>query len=166
MHVRIFRRFTVKSFLWLCTSQWSYNLTVALPTELEVHVIKFPVLQNHSARPLVVRAVALLFRLRRVALTSRIICSRIALRRCPARSGSLYPPLAALTSGAPKSKEKSRRLPIFPGRLQPSIFGTTELNFCVRNGNRWDLCVIGTGHICSAYQPYIFSLLRGMHPQN
>ena len=33
------------------------------------------------------------------------------------------------------------RIPIFPGRLQPSIFGTTELNFCVRNGNRWTLCV-------------------------
>ena len=42
-------------------------------------------------------------------------------------------------------KEKSRHLPIFPGRLQPSIFGTTELNYCVRNGNRWNLCVIGTG---------------------
>ena len=143
-----------------------------------MHTIKFSALQNHSARPLVVRAAALLFRLLRVALTSRMLCARIALRRCPARSGSLYPPLAALTSGAPtelevhielktrKSKEKSRRLPIFPGRLQPSIFGTTELNFCVRNGNRWNLCVIGTGHICSAYQPYIFSLLRGMHPQN
>ena len=73
------------------------------------------------------------------------------------------------TSAAPlrdNNQRESRRLPIFPGRLQPSIFGTTELNFCVRNGNRWDLCVIGTGHICSAYQPYIFSLLRGMHPQN
>ena len=42
-------------------------------------------------------------------------------------------------------KEKSRHLPIFPGRLQPSIFGTTKLNFCVRNGNRWILGVIGTG---------------------
>ena len=113
-----------------------------------MHVIKFSVLQNHSALPLAIRAVALLFRLQRVALTSRIICSRIALRRCPARSGSLYPPLAALTSGAPKSKEKSRRLPIFPGRLQPSIFGTTKLNYCVRNGNRWILGVIGTGYGC------------------
>ncbi len=35
-------------------------------------------------------------------------------------------------------------LPIFPGRRQPSIVGTTELNFCVRNGNRWTLCVIDT----------------------
>ena len=31
--------------------------------------------------------------------------------------------------------------PIFPGRLQPSIFGTAELNFRVRNGNGWTLCV-------------------------
>ena len=33
------------------------------------------------------------------------------------------------------------RVLIFPGRRQPSIFSTTELNFCVRNGNRWTLCV-------------------------
>ena len=37
-----------------------------------------------------------------------------------------------------------RHRPIFPGRFQPSIFGTNELNFCVRNGNRWDLIVINT----------------------
>ena len=29
---------------------------------------------------------------------------------------------------------------IFPARLQASIFASTELNFCVRNGNRWTLC--------------------------
>ena len=34
--------------------------------------------------------------------------------------------------------------PIFPGRLQPSIFGTAELNFRVRNGNGWTLCVKNT----------------------
>ena len=67
--------------------------------------IKFLVLQNQPTQPLAVRAAALLFRLRRVALTSRIICARIALRRCPARSGSLHPPLAALTSGAPTELE-------------------------------------------------------------
>ena len=53
--------------------------------------------------------------------------------------------LDRLTNG-PRKKEKSRHLPIFPGRLQPSIFGTTKLNYCVRNGNRWDHCVIGTGY--------------------
>ena len=35
-------------------------------------------------------------------------------------------------------------LPIFPGRLQPSIFGAGELNFCVRDGNRWTLTAINT----------------------
>ena len=29
--------------------------------------------------------------------------------------------------------------PIFPDRLQSSIFGASELNFCVRYENRWDL---------------------------
>ena len=29
------------------------------------------------------------------------------------------------------------RKPIFPGRLQPSIFGTSGLNFRVRDGNGW-----------------------------
>ena len=38
----------------------------------------------------------------------------------------------------------SRRLPIFTSRFQLTIFGTSELNFCVRNGNRWDLTVIDT----------------------
>ena len=41
---------------------------------------------------------------------------------------------------------KCWRLPIFPGRRQPSIFGTTELNFCVRYGNRWTLSVINTNY--------------------
>ena len=39
---------------------------------------------------------------------------------------------------------KCWRLPIFTGRFQPTIFGTTELNFCVRDGNRWTLSVINT----------------------
>ena len=38
-----------------------------------------------------------------------------------------------------------RRRPIFPGRYQPSIVGTEELNCCVRDGNRCDLFVISTG---------------------
>ena len=36
------------------------------------------------------------------------------------------------------------RRPIFPARLQASIVGTGELNFCVRNGNRWTLTAINT----------------------
>ena len=35
-------------------------------------------------------------------------------------------------------------LPIFPGRLQPSIVGRTELNFRVRDGNGWTLSLINT----------------------
>ena len=39
-----------------------------------------------------------------------------------------------------------RHQPIFPGRFQPSIFGANELNFCVRNGNRWILIAINTDY--------------------
>ena len=44
-------------------------------------------------------------------------------------------------------KNKSWHRPIFPGRHQPSIFGTIELNFRVRNGNGWTLNVINTNFI-------------------
>ena len=37
-----------------------------------------------------------------------------------------------------------QRRAIFPGRRQPSIVATDELNFRVRNGNGWTLIVIGT----------------------
>ena len=37
--------------------------------------------------------------------------------------------------------------PIFPCRLQQSIFGASELNFCVRNENRWDLTAIVTAMV-------------------
>ena len=40
------------------------------------------------------------------------------------------------------------RTPIFPGRHQPSIFGTNELNFRVRDGNGWTLVVINTNCPC------------------
>ncbi len=35
-------------------------------------------------------------------------------------------------------------LPIFPGRLQPSIVSRSELNFRVRDGNGWTLALIST----------------------
>ena len=38
-------------------------------------------------------------------------------------------------------------LPIFPGRLQPSIVGADELNFRVRNGNGWTLALINTDYL-------------------
>ena len=41
-------------------------------------------------------------------------------------------------------------LPIFPCSLPQSIFGANELNFCVRNGNRWTLVAINTNYIFAA----------------
>ena len=38
-------------------------------------------------------------------------------------------------------------LPIFPGSRPPSIVGVHELNFCVRDGNRWTLTTINTNYI-------------------
>ena len=37
-------------------------------------------------------------------------------------------------------------LPIFPVRLQTSIFGASELNFRVRDGNGWTLTAISTNY--------------------
>ena len=67
------------------------------------------------------------------------------------------PPARALRSARRLLFVRSRHLPIFTGRLQPTIFGTSELNFCVRNGNRWNLTVIDTGHtndlvICFSFE--------------
>ena len=45
---------------------------------------------------------------------------------------------------------------IFPARLQTSIFSAEGLNFCVRNGNRWDLFAIITAMVISvAFATYI-----------
>ena len=38
-------------------------------------------------------------------------------------------------------------LPIFPGSHPPSIVGAHELNFCVRDGNRWTLMTINTNYV-------------------
>ena len=38
------------------------------------------------------------------------------------------------------------RLPIFPGRFQPSIVGADELNCRVRDGNGWTLTVKNTNY--------------------
>ena len=63
--------------------------------------------------------------------------------------------LNRLTNGPYK---RSRHLPIFTGRFQPTIFGTSELNFCVRNGNRWNLTVIDTGHFHDLISCFSFFL--------
>ena len=57
---------------------------------------------------------------------------------------------------------KCRHLSIFPGRRQPSIFDVKELNFCVRNGNRWNLFAISTDYLLNwiysdFYSHYFFS---------
>ena len=41
-------------------------------------------------------------------------------------------------------------LPIFPGRLQPSIVSRSELNFRVRDGNGWTLALISTNFLIAA----------------
>ena len=71
---------------------------------------------------------------------ARLRCKERAAPRNAKKKGPCH-----LARALKNGQRESRHLPIFPGRLQPSIFGTTELNFCVRNGNRWDLRVIGTG---------------------
>ena len=38
--------------------------------------------------------------------------------------------------------------PIFPDSFPSSIFGTAQLNFRVRNGNGWTLCVMKTNYLC------------------
>ena len=42
-------------------------------------------------------------------------------------------------------------LPIFPGSHPPSIVGANELNFCVRDGNRWTLAAINTNYLNTVY---------------
>ena len=44
-----------------------------------------------------------------------------------------------------------RQRPTFPGSFPPSIIGTTELNFRVRDGNGCDLCVITTEYLISMH---------------
>ena len=54
-------------------------------------------------------------------------------------------------TGAKKPRLFSRggmlALPIFPGSRPPSIVGANELNFCVRDGNRWTLTAINTNYL-------------------
>ena len=49
----------------------------------------------------------------------------------------------------------NQRLPILPGRFQPSTFGVYELNYCVRDGNRWFLVAIITEFVRVFPENYI-----------
>ena len=55
---------------------------------------------------------------------------------------------------------KCWRKPIFPGRYQPSIFGTSELNFRVRDGNGWTLVVINTNCVAASLDDFYILPLR------
>ena len=46
-----------------------------------------------------------------------------------------------------------RRRPTLPGRVQPSTIGAEGLNFCVRDGNRWDPFAITTGNASGFFHP-------------
>ena len=47
--------------------------------------------------------------------------------------------------------------PIFPDRLQSSIFGASELNYCVRYENRWDLTANVTAMVyLGSLRKYLF----------
>ena len=54
--------------------------------------------------------------------------------------------LTAECSAIELLRNKFRRRPTLPGRVQPSTIGAEGLNFCVRNGNRWDPFAIATGN--------------------
>ena len=72
----------------------------------------------------------------------------------------ISPMLRLMFQACAKVKQKSpqafacglvcRRQLIFPGRLQPSIVSTCELNYRVRNGNGWTLTVINTYYSLSS----------------
>ena len=55
-------------------------------------------------------------------------------------------------------------LPIFPGSHPPSIVGANELNFCVRDGNRWTLIAINTNYIYDNRFPWYRLIRRSGDP--
>ena len=52
-------------------------------------------------------------------------------------------------------------LPIFPGSRPPSIVGADELNFCVRDGNRWTLIAINTNSVWVAFNHLLYQKPNG-----
>ena len=53
-------------------------------------------------------------------------------------------------------------LPIFPGSRPPSIVGASELNFCVRDGNRWTLTAINTNSVWVAFNHRLYQKPYGL----
>ena len=54
-------------------------------------------------------------------------------------------------------------LPIFPGSRPPSIVGANELNFCVRDGNRWTLTAINTNSMWVAENHLYVNTFAGLN---
>ena len=48
---------------------------------------------------------------------------------------------------------------IFPGSRPPSIVSVHELNFCVRDGNRWTLMTINTNSMTEEVFPFLYVIL-------
>ena len=57
-----------------------------------------------------------------------------------------------------------RRRPTLPGRVQPSTIGAEGLNFCVRDGNRWNPFAITTGNLFSRFGTSAFLSLPASQP--
>ena len=56
-------------------------------------------------------------------------------------------------------------LPIFPGRLQPSIVSRSELNYRVRNGNGWTLALISTNlYMLTDLRPKTSCIIQTLTP--
>ena len=70
------------------------------------------------------------FRMKRVATSAPRLARRRRTKKPPACTGGFL----------------CWRKPIFPDRLQSSIFGAGELNFRVRDGNGWTLAAINTNY--------------------
>ena len=99
--------------------------------------------------------------------------ARVLIRRAPASPS----PRSHVRSRGIFSSPKRQKIPltlanqgligirqrlILPGRVQPSTFSTGELNFCVRDGNRWILSVIATGN-CGYLISSTFSFLLSFY---
>ena len=67
--------------------------------------------------------------------------------------------LTAECSAIELLRNKFRRRPNLPGRVQPSTFGAKRLNFCVRNGNRWNPLAITTGN-CLLFNPHTLKITQ------
>ena len=95
------------------------------------------------------------------ARLSVIILLSVSFSNSAVRPRLPSPPAAVLSRGGFSLSQNDKKTPltlanqgligirqrlILPGRVQPSTFSTGELNFCVRDGNRWNLSVIATGN--------------------